>query len=721
MKHHHTNHFAFSKSGAAAYLLALAPALALSQTDQKPAETETLPAVVVTSEKDSQEEIQKASSSVDKLTSQALEDRDIQRMPDIFRSISNVDINDITEIASVPTFTVRGTAEDINIDAFGGTPSVAYYVDDIPALSVYGRSLPIFNLDTASFYKGPHGTQFGAPGSAGVMRLDSILPGNELNGDFGYTYGSYNRHQFDGSISGPIIKDRLAIGFSGLFETRDGFAHNEVLNDSYGDIEEMSGRMQLLYTPSSDLEILFTLGLGKQDNGGPNFTSNNGGDLFKVFQGIDGFQKYDSNVQALRITSKRDGYRIVSATSRQYNDGSILYDFGTFFGSNPYTLETVYGTYDVEEEAYTQEIRVESDDEGNPFQWTAGVFFGTRDNKTTGEFTYSDLATMFGPVNGASTFPNNADQNTYAIFGQTSYTFWEKLEITGGLRAEIVESRRDSELIDPLFFFGGSSANSGKKTTSGISPMAGISWKWNEEQRTYFRFSTGFQPGDIASASHLVAGAPTEYEEQTSYHFEIGHKATYLENRLTVNPVVYYTHYDDYQAYVDMGIPGLPVTAVFNAQSAHAMGAELQIVAEPIQGLRLSSNLGVQEAQYDTFRSGARNYDGNDIPNIPSFTLRNNIIYRHALEGGDTIMGMVECNVTGDYKFDQNNTGGQDTYTLINARIGYEWQNAAFYFFAANLLDEAYLPSGYAAFPVGTFRGTPGAPKTFGVEFRTNF
>jgi iron complex outermembrane receptor protein len=719
MKHHHqTKHFLIRRMGTASFLIALAPALAYSQTDEEPTERKTLAPLVVTSEEDTQAAIQDASASVDILTSQSLEDRDIRRIPDIFKTISNVDVNDITEIASVPTFTVRGTAEDINIDAFGGTPSVAYYMDDIPALSVYSRSLPIFNLDTASFYKGPHGTQFGAPGSAGVLRLASVLPGNDFNGDYGYTYGSYDRHQVDGSVSGPVIKDRLAIGFSGLFETREGYVHNAVLNDSYGDIEEMSGRMQLVYTPSADLEILFTLGLASQDNGGPNFTSNNGGDLYTVLQGIEGFQKYDSDVEALRITSKRDGYNIVSATSRQYNDGNILYDFGTFFGSNPFTLETVYGTYDVEEEAYTQEFRVESDDDSSPLQWTAGVFFGTRDNKTTGEFTYSNLG---GFINGASTFPNNAEQDTYAIFGQASYTFWDKLEITGGLRAEMVESRRDSVLIDPLLFFGGNATNSGEKTTSGISPMAGLSWKWNDDHCTYFRFSTGFQPGDIASASHLVAGAPREYEEQTSLHFELGHKASFYDKRLTVNPVVYYTHYDDYQAFLDMGIPGLPLTAVFNAQSAYAMGAELQIVVEPIDGLRIASNLGVQEAEYNRFRSGAGNYDGKDIPNIPSFNARNSITYRHELDGGAALMGMMECNVTGDYKFDQNNTGGQDTYTLLNARIGYEWQHSGIYLFAANLLDEAYLPSGYAAFPAGTFRGTPGAPQTFGVEFRTNF
>ena len=723
MKHHQqTKLFPIRRMGTAASLLALAPALAYSQTDEEPTERKSLAPLVVTSEEDTQAAIQEASTSVDVLTSQSLEDRDIRRIPDIFTAISNVDVNDITEIASVPTFTVRGTAEDINIDAFGGTPSVAYYMDDIPALSVYGRSLPIFNLDTASFYKGPHGTQFGAPGSAGVLRLASVLPGNELNGDIGYTYGSYNRHQIDGTVSGPIIKDRLAIGFGGLFETREGYVHNAVLNDSYGDIEEMSGRMQLVYTPSADLEILFTLGLANQDNGGPNFTSNNGGDLFTVLQGIEGFQKYDSDVEALRITSRRDGYRIVSATSRQANDGDILYDFGTFFFANPFTLETVYGTYKVSEESYTQEFRVESDDESSPFQWSAGAFFGTRDNKTTGEFTYSNLQFPgFGTVNGASTFPNNAEQDTYAIFGEASYTFWDRMEITGGLRAETVESKRNSELIDPLFFFGGNSTNSGKKTTSGISPMAGISWKWDDDHRTYFRFSTGFQPGDIASASHLNAGAPTEYDEQTSYHFELGHKATYLDKRLTVNPTVFYTKYDDYQAYVDMGLPGLPVSAVFNAQSAHAMGVELQIVAEPFEGLRIASNLGIQEAEYDRFRSGAGTYDGNDIPNIPSFTARNNITYRHALDGGTAVMGMVECNVTGDYKYDQKNTGGQDAYTICNARIGYEWAQSAVYLFAANLLDEEYLPSGYAAFPAGTFRGTPGAPQTFGVEFRANF
>ncbi len=661
--------------------------------------------------------IQRASSTLDVLTNQFMEDRDIRRIPDILGTISNVAVNDLTEIANVPTFTVRGSAEDMNIDAFGGTPFVAYYVDDIPALSVYGRSLPIFNLNSAKFYKGPHGTQFGAPGSAGVLRLDSILPGNEFQGSGGYTYGSYNRHQLDGSVSAPIINDVLAIGFSGLYETRDGYVHNAVLNRPYGGIEEAAGRMQLVWTPSSDLEVLFTVGVGNQDNGGPNFTSNNGGDLFTVYQGIDGFQKFDSNVEALRVTSKGDGLRFVSSTSRQSNISNIYYDFGTFFGANPYTLDTAYGTYDINEEAYTQEFRVESDDENSPLQWTGGVFFGTRDNKTTGEMIYDNLLGVF---NSFSRFPNNAKQDTYAVFGQTAYTFDDRLEISAGLRLETVKSTRNSAMIDPLFFFGGDSINSGKKTTSAASPMAGISWKWNDDQRTYFRYSTGFQPGDIASASHIVAGAEREYEEQTSYNFELGHKASFFDDRFTVNPVLFYTHYDNYQAFVDMGTLGLPLTAVFNAESAHAMGAELQIGAEPVDGLRFASNLGVQEAKYDEFSFGGGSYNGFDIPNIPAYSLRNNVSYRQPL-GGGFIMGMLECNVTGNYEFDQKNTGSQDAYTLFNARLGYEWGQSGAYLFGANLLDEAYLPNGYADAPAGTFRGTPGAPQTFGFEIRTKF
>jgi iron complex outermembrane receptor protein len=82
---------------------------------------------------------------------------------------------------------------------------------------------------------------------------------------------------------------------------------------------------------------------------------------------------------------------------------------------------------------------------------------------------------------------------------------------------------------------------------------------------------------------------------------------------------------------------------------------------------------------------------------------------------------MLECNVTGEYAFDQKNTGGQDSYTVLNARVGYEWERSGVYLFGANMLDAAYLPSGYGAFPPGTFRGTPGAPQTFGVEFRTKF
>lgn len=71
----------------------------------------------------------------------------------------------------------------------------------------------------------------------------------------------------------------------------------------------------------------------------------------------------------------------------------------------------------------------------------------------------------------------------------------------------------------------------------------------------------------------------------------------------------------------------------------------------------------------------------------------------------------------GDEGFDLKN----DARTLINARIGYEWDNIGVYLVAKNLLDEEYIAS--AAFGGGRTisRHTLGKPRQLGISIRGRF
>ncbi|MEL7510497.1 MAG: TonB-dependent receptor, partial [Cyanobacteria bacterium J06554_1] len=80
--------------------------------------------------------------------------------------------------------------------------------------------------------------------------------------------------------------------------------------------------------------------------------------------------------------------------------------------------------------------------------------------------------------------------------------------------------------------------------------------------------------------------------------------------------------------------------------------------------------------------------------------------------------GRLEMIGFGKTYFDNLNTIEQDSFALVNARLGYEFDNYGIYLFANNLFDEEYLTQ---AFDFGGTLAVAGAPQTFGVQVRTEF
>ena len=79
----------------------------------------------------------------------------------------------------------------------------------------------------------------------------------------------------------------------------------------------------------------------------------------------------------------------------------------------------------------------------------------------------------------------------------------------------------------------------------------------------------------------------------------------------------------------------------------------------------------------------------------------------------------LELQGVGQTFFDEANTVEQDSYALVNARLGYEFDRYGVYLFANNLFDTRYIVQGFDI--GGTRAGAFGAPATYGVQFRSSF
>ena len=67
-------------------------------------------------------------------------------------------------------------------------------------------------------------------------------------------FGSDNLFDVRANVSGPIATDKLAVGFSMAWATRDGFTTNTLTGNDIDSREAFSGKGQLLWTPNAQWE-----------------------------------------------------------------------------------------------------------------------------------------------------------------------------------------------------------------------------------------------------------------------------------------------------------------------------------------------------------------------------------------------------------------------------------------------------------------------------------
>lgn len=637
-------------------------------------------------------------SSVTVFQAEVLRELNITTARQAMERVANVFVTQ-ADSARASSFSVRGSHEVTFHEVTGGRAGVGFYLDDIPCSDAYGRDLTLFAVDGLSFYKGPHGSAFGVPHSMGVLDVVTRAPGPLAVGEASYIYGSHESHQALANVSGPILPN-LFFGVDGLFAKDDGWFEDRLTGSEYGKHETASGRARLRWVPTDSLEVTLTAGLSHHDDDPSVYVSpDRVGDFYRVYSSPDAFAEGGQNYQALTALWKADGWQVKSITSHRESE---------FDDNDPVFLQEIFGvpafprTRMQDVSAWTQEIRVESSDPEADWRWRTGLFLGWWDSQLDHEML------GLGPWEGANRFRYRQDD--YALHGELTRRVGDNLELSGGLRLQTTRNHTVSEYEPtPLAAsLGGAPLSLDQRgNTNGILPMVAAGWKWAEEHHSYFRFSTGLQPGGEA----IAASGSEAYDAERSCHYELGHDSRFNDDSVQIHAAVFRTEYYDYQSF-QFNPAG---QTVFNAERAHAWGVEAEARVHPCDGLELFAGAGWTRTRFDQFDSPAGDFSGKDFDNIPSASVNLGCAY-HAPWGG---MARLDWRYLGDTWFDVGNTVRQEAYALLDAKIGYERGDFGVYMFARNLLDEEYHTHTYLF--QGAPAATPGVPRMLGIEVRARF
>ena len=676
-----------------------------------------MPTVTVTAQKEP-EDRQKVPVSVTAVTRETIDAAGI-------RLVSEAAILSPNTIFTESTARKLSSARVRGIGSSPNNPAVTTYLDGVPQLNANSSSVELLDVDRIEFVRGPQSALFGRNALGGLINVVSSRPSMAgWTGSLALPFANYGAWTVRGGVSGPVLKDRLAIGFSAAQVSRDGFTVNDITGNDIDSRSAGFGKVQLLWHPADRWEARAMLTVERARDG--DYGLQDVGALranpFHASRNVEGFTHRDIVAPTFHLTHSGRRVDVSSVT------GVLRWKTKDFTDLDYTALPLATRTNDEKDLQFTEELRVASArtapialSDHLAFKWQTGVFFFTQNYEQTAVNAFSPFVlSPFVSIAVAQTSPQAAlDDLGIGVYGQGTFTYNAKLDFIVGARGD-----RERKKADLNTFFTPAIAPAqvvdASKTFSDVSPQFAVAYRAIPAATVYGTATRGFKAGGFNAASPAGAEA---YGQEHSWNYEGGVKSTALGGRLSANVAAFRIDWDDLQVFV----PNPLVPAQFfisNAAGAVNTGIEVEVGARPVQGIELFGGLGVTRARFSegSFSNGI-DVGGNKLSNAPSHTVDAGIQYSRQVWSAASLTLRGEVVRYGDFQYDDANTLGQDAYALANFRAGLRGKRVFGEAWVRNAFDTHYIPLAFpqpGLAPSG-FLGENGAPRTFGIRVGTTF
>ena len=426
-----------------------------------------------------------------------------------------------------------------------------------------------------------------------------------------------------------------------------------------------------------------------------------------------------------------DTLNLVSITG--YREYSGLYSSGE--GSPFATTSQINRIF---HHQFSQELRL-SGEVGDIVNWTLGGYYLDKKSRNATFVTLPPF--MFNE-------DNSVPAETKAVFANVEVRPIERLTLVGGLRY----SDQEKSFQYGRFPVPGSTSG---VTPPAVAPLNGlvntfegsrwdyravVQYSWTDDFMTYAQFATGFKGGGANPRPFNIAQA-VAHNPETLEAYEAGFKSTLFDRRIRFNGAAFLNKYDDILVTVSScpfpGFAPAPCALPLNAGKADVKGFELELNAEPVDGLLFEASLAYLDFDYKEINpvavsSGIGLED--DGQYIQEWQWSAGAQYEIDLGDSGTLTPRLDVNFEDDFHRNANNvdgpTGGEDIFghiedrLLMNARLTYRTadENWQLSLEGKNLTDKLYYTDVFDnRGSTASIQGTPGMPRTWAVTLKHNF
>lgn len=724
--------------------------------------------------------------SITAATEQTLRERGINQVTDLPQLVPGFTVQQ--SAFNSTSFTLRGVGF-FNSD-LATPPAVTVYVDEVPLPYPAMTKLAAFDVDRVEVLKGPQGTLYGENATGGAVNYIAAKPTQTFKSGLDVTYGSYNRLQAGGFVSGPV-NDEVSIRFALQGERGDGWQQSITRpGDRLGRLDELQGRATVDWRPNAQFTSRLTVTVthdGSDSQAGqfiatrlevpplalpglvafPVVNTPTAADWAPVRSDTGAAFPYASDT-TLYQASWRNDYRLAhditftSLTSYAY----FRMAYGQDPSGTPFQLGNTIDD-DGRVSSFYQELRVAG--QTARLDWLVGGNYA-QDEVTDKplEFAGDDSAAHVFEFLDPQAYVDEAlttsemRAKTFAAFGRVEYELVDNVKIEGGVRLNADQRTFDNCSIALTSHFasfwnifraaiGGAPsppteigdcillnpANDYRPVNDvhnalnqgSTSWRAGLDWRAEPNLLLYANASKGFKAGaaPVLSASTTTELKPVPQESLLAY--EAGAKASLFDRQVELNVSVFYYDYRDKQLRGAFRDPVFgPLEALVSIPKSHVEGAEVQLVAHPIDGLTIDTSATYLQTEIDQFigfdaLANFSNQAGTPFPFSPKWQSITNVDYRFPISSA--VAGFVG----GSLNYVSETYAGVgalnlmriDAYTLLGLRAGIELDNGRYRLWAwgKNVTNEYYWNNVFVfADAVSRFVGEPA---TYGVSLSARF
>ena len=624
------------------------------------------------------------------------------------------------------TIYVRGLGARID------QPSMGLNIDNVPVMCKENYDFDIADISRVEMLRGPQSTLYGRNTMGGLMNVYTLSPMQRQGTRIIAEMASHMTLKV-GASHYARINDKLGIA-GGIYYTSTNGQYTNQYNGKKCDWERQgTGRLKLVWQPSSSLMLSNTLSASISRQGGYPYEWVETG---QIAYNDTCFYRRTSIMDGLTITKRFESWSLSSITSYQYIDDNMTLDQD--FTPMPYfTL-----TQARREHAVTQDV-VARGDNSRAYKWLVGAFGFYRRYKMDAPVTFKDTgikSLIEDHINSVNPYyPVVWNERSFvlgsrftnptwgvALYHQSSYD-WKRFTFTAGLRFDYEhtslnhnsETHTGYRVMDAatgeVFHSNNIDIDDGgslSKHFTELLPKFSITYHLPTagESSIYASVSKGYKAGGFNTQMFsdvlqqrlmgiMGIGAAYDindivgYKPEKAWNYEIGGHFESANRRVRGDLALFYIDCRDRQMTIfpDGTTTGRIMT---NAGKTRSVGAEASMSVNFTDNLGMNLSYGYCDARFVRYNDGKADYKDKHVPYCPQHTLFAQAFYTYNFKGGSDWAQSITLDAslkgTGEIYWNEANTQRQPFYALLGSSIILAGKHYSLQLWGQNLTGTRY-------------------------------